>query len=142
VLRNTVTVPKSPVPIVGTDPELDSALDGMAEWWLTQLEQNREMWLAVLGARGMGRDREVEALLDEVEEGARRDLVAYLTARDPAQAPPELWTIVVAWQGLAEAVGVEWLRRDRINRAQAKVLVLESLRRLLKMEGLLRRAGE
>jgi hypothetical protein len=68
--------------------------------------------------------------------------VAYLSAWDPAQAPPELWAIVVAWQGLAEAVGVDWLRRGRINRAQAKVLVLESLRRLLKMQGLVRRAAE
>jgi AcrR family transcriptional regulator len=142
VLRSTLTVPKAPTPIAGTDPDLDSALDEMTEWWLTQLERNREMWLAVLGARGMGRDPEVEALLDEIEERAQSDLVAYLSAWDPAQAPPELWAIVVAWQGLAEAVGVDWLRRGRINRAQAKVLVLESLRRLLKMQGLVRRAAE
>jgi AcrR family transcriptional regulator len=142
VLRATVVVPKAPIPIAGTEPDLDSALDEMTEWWLTQLEHNREMWLAVLGARGMGRDPEVETLLDEIEERAQSDLVAYLTARDPAQAPPELWAIVVAWQGLAEAVGVEWLRRDRISRSQAKVIVLESLRRLLKMQNLVRRAGE
>jgi hypothetical protein len=68
--------------------------------------------------------------------------VAYLSAREPAQAPPELWAIVVAWQGLAEAIGVEWLKRGRVSRAQAKVIVLESLRRLLKMQGLVRRADE
>ena len=65
-----------------------------------------------------------------------------LSAQDPAQAAPELWAVVTAWQGLAEAVGVDWLRRGRITREQAKVLVLESLRRLLKMQGLLRRVGE
>jgi AcrR family transcriptional regulator len=142
VLRSTINVPKAPIPIAGSDPDLDTALDHMTEWWLTQLEHNREMWLAVLGARGMGRDPEVEALLDDIEERARADLVAYLSARDPAEAPPELWAIVVAWQGLAEAIGVEWLKRERVNRAQAKVIVLESLRRLLKMQGLVRRAGE
>jgi AcrR family transcriptional regulator len=142
VLRSTISVPKAPVPIIGTDLDVDSALDEMTEWWLTQLEQNREMWLAVLGARGMGRDPEVEALIDDVEERARADLVAYLSALDPAQAPRELWAVVVAWQGLAEAVGVDWLRRGRINRNQAKVLVLESLRRLLKLQPLIRRAQE
>jgi AcrR family transcriptional regulator len=142
VLRSTLTVPKAPMPMAGTDPDLDSALDDMTEWWLTQLERNPEMWLAVLGARGMGRDPEVEKLLDDIEERARADLVGYLSARDPAQAPAELWAVVVAWQGLAEATGVEWLKRRRITRAQAKVLVLESLRRLLKMQGLIRRAGE
>jgi hypothetical protein len=90
----------------------------------------------------MGRDPEVEALIDDVEERARADLVAYLSALDPAQAPRELWAVVVAWQGLAEAVGVDWLRRGRINRNQAKVLVLESLRRLLKLQPLIRRAQE
>jgi AcrR family transcriptional regulator len=142
VLRSTINVPKAPIPIAGTDPDLDTALDHMTEWWLTQLERNREMWLAVLGARGMGRDPEVEELLDDIEERARADLVAYLSAREPAQAPPELWAIVVAWQGLAEAIGVEWLKRGRVSRAQAKVIVLESLRRLLKMQGLVRRADE
>jgi AcrR family transcriptional regulator len=142
VLRSTIGVPKAPIPIAGTDPDLDTALEEMTEWWLGQLESNPEMWLAVLGARGMGRDPEVEALIDDVEERARAALVAYLSALDPAHAPPELWAVVVAWQGLAEAVGVDWLRRGRINRDQAKVLVLESLRRLLKLQPLVRRAGE
>jgi AcrR family transcriptional regulator len=142
VLRTTLNVPKAPSPIPGTDPDLDTALEDMTEWWLTQLEQNREMWLAVLGARGIGRDPEVEALLDEIEERARADLVAYISARDPATAPPELWAVAAAWQGLAEATGVEWLKRGRINREQAKVLVLESLRRLLKLQPAVRRAGE
>jgi hypothetical protein len=101
---------------------VDSALEDMTEWWLTQLERNHEMWLAVLGARGMGRDPEVEELLDDIEERARAGLVAYLSAQDPSQAPPELWAVVTAWQGLAEAVGVDWLRRGRITREQAKVL--------------------
>jgi AcrR family transcriptional regulator len=141
VLRATLHVPRAPSPRPGTDPDLDTALEEMTEWWLIQLEQNREMWLAALGARGVGRDDEVEAILDAVEERARADLVAYVSARDPAEAPAELWAIAAAWQGLAEATGVEWLMRGRITRAQAKVLLLESLRRLLKMQPLIRRAG-
>jgi AcrR family transcriptional regulator len=142
VLRNTLHAPKAPTPFSETDPDIDVALEDMTEWWLDQLERDREMWLALLGARGMGRDPEVEKLLDEIEERARADLVAYISARDPAEAPAELWAIAAAWQGLAEATGVEWIKRGRITREQAKVLVLESLRRLLKMQHLVRRAGE
>jgi AcrR family transcriptional regulator len=141
VLRASLHSPKSPTPAAGTDPDFDTALEEMTEWWLAQLERRPEMWLALLGGRGMGRDTEVDALLDEIEERARADLVAYITARDPSEAPPELWAIAAAWQGLAEATGVEWLKRGRINREQAKVLVLESLRRLLKMQGVIRKAG-
>jgi AcrR family transcriptional regulator len=141
VLRATLHVPKAPGPIDVTDPDIDSALDAMTEWWLDQLQSNPELWLAVLGARGMGRDPDVEAILEAIEHRAQSDLVAYLTARDPADAPPELWALVAAWQGLAEATGVEWLRNQRINRAQAKLLVLEGLRQLLKLQGAVRRAG-
>jgi AcrR family transcriptional regulator len=141
VLRATLHPPKSPAPIPGTDPDFDTALEEMTEWWLTQLERRPQMWLALLGGRGLGRDAEVEALLEDIEERARADLVAYITAREPSEAPPELWAIAAAWQGLAEATGVEWLKRGRINRNQAKVLVLESLRRLLKMQALVRKAG-
>lgn len=142
VLRAMLHLPKAPSPMSSMDPDVDGALEGMTEWWLTQVEHHRELWLALLGARGLGRDPEVEALLDGYEEAARADLVGYLAARDPAQAPPELWALVAAWQGLAEATAVEWLKRERISRAQAKMLVLESLRQLLKLQGPLRRAGE
>jgi len=142
VLRSTLRAPRTPAPAPGVDPDIDIALEEMTEWWLDHLERDREMWLALLGARGMGSDPEVEALLDEIEERARADLVGYLSARDPAEAPPELWAIAAAWQGLAEATGVEWIKRGRITREQAKVLVLESLRRLLKLQPLIRRAGE
>jgi AcrR family transcriptional regulator len=141
VLRATLVVPKAPTPIDVTDPDLDSALEAMTDWWLDQLEANQELWLAVLGARGMGRDPEVESVLDEIEHRAQAGLVGYLSARDPRDAPPELWAVVAAWQGLAEATGVELLRRDRINRAQAKVLILEALRALLKIQVAVRRAA-
>ena len=143
VLRATLHPPKSPAPIPGTaDPDFDTALDEMTEWWLTQLERRPEMWLALLGGRGMGRDTEVEGLLDEIEERARADLVAYITARDPSEAPPELWAIAAAWQGLAEATGVEWLRKARSHQPRtgqgARARVAPAL---LKMQGLIRKAG-
>jgi len=142
VLRSMLYLPRSPSPMASMDPDVDGALEGMTDWWLTHVEENRELWLALLGARGLGRDPDVEALLDGYENGARADLVAYLAARDPADAPPELWTIVAAWQGLAEATAVEWLERERINRAQAKTLILHALRQLLKLQIHVRRAAD
>jgi AcrR family transcriptional regulator len=140
VLKQTLSVPTTPVPRSDHEADLPRVLDRMTEWWLNVLERDRETWLSALGARGIGRDPEVEAILTQTEERARAELVALLSSRDPAEAPPELWAIVAAWQGLAEATGVEWLTRGRITRHQAKVLLIESLNRLLKMQGLLKRA--
>lgn len=142
VLRSMLYLPRAPSPMTTMDPDVDGALEVMTDWWLSHVEENRELWLALLGARGLGRDPDVEALLDTFEEAARADIVGYLAARDPADAPPELWTIVAAWQGLAEATAVEWLERERINRAQAKTLILLALRQLLKLQIHVRRAAD
>ncbi|WP_372789397.1 TetR/AcrR family transcriptional regulator [Paraconexibacter sp.] len=142
VLRSMLYLPRAPSPMATMDPDVDGALEVMTDWWLDHVQENRELWLSLLGARGLGRDPEVEALLDSYEEASRADLIRYLAARDPADAPAELWAVVVAWQGLAEATAVEWLERERINRAQAKTLILLALRQLLKLQGAVRRAGE
>lgn len=141
VIRATLWVPRAPTRPISPELDIDDALDGMVEWWLTEVETNREMWLSVLGARGLGRDEELDALLEEYEERSRADIVGFVSARDPRAAPDELFALIAAWQGLAEATAVEWLTRGRITRGQAKVLVLEGLRRLLKMQRMVADAG-
>lgn len=136
VLRTTLRIPTIEVP----PGETDDFLDAMTDWWLDQLAKNRELWIAALSARTMGQDPDVEAFLDSIERRAREDLIEFLTAQDPAAASPELWAIVAAWQGLAESAGLEWQKHERITREQAKVLIRESLRHLLRLEKPLQRA--
>lgn len=142
VLRSMLYLPRAPSPMATMDPDVDAALEVMTDWWLDHVEENRELWISLLGARGLGRDPDVEALLDAYEEASRADLVRYLAARDPADAPAELWAIVAAWQGLAEATAVEWLERERITHTQARTLILQALRQLLKLQPAVRRAAE
>jgi hypothetical protein len=35
VLRSTLSVPRAPMPIAGTNLDVDSAIEDMTEWWLT-----------------------------------------------------------------------------------------------------------
>jgi AcrR family transcriptional regulator len=136
VIRETLWIPRAPVRIERGGPDVDVALEGMVDWWLTEVEDNRETWVSLLAAHGIAGDPEVEAMLEDYEERSRGDIIAYVTARDARDAPPELWSLVAAWQGLAEATAVEWLKRRRITRDQAKVIVLEGLHRLLKLQRL------
>jgi AcrR family transcriptional regulator len=136
VIRETLWIPRAPMRIERGGPDVEVALEGMVDWWLTEVEKNRETWLSLLASHGIAGDPEVEAMLEEYEESARGDIIAYVTARDARESPPALWALVAAWQGLAEATAVEWLKRKRINRAQAKVIVLEGLHRLLKLQRL------
>ncbi len=98
----------------------------MADRWLDMLERNRKTWLAVLGAQGFGRDREVEAILDGAREAAT-DLTIELAGLGPAgEAPPELRAVVRSFGGLAEEATREWLVRRRLTREQVRVLLVDT----------------
>ena len=89
------------------------------------LERNRGTWLAAIGARGLGRDPEVEAILDEARERAADRLIEALQTYEAVQAPPELRAVIRAYSGFAEAASVEWLERGRLTREQVKALLVE-----------------
>jgi hypothetical protein len=93
--------------------------------WLMMLERNRGTWLAAIGARGLGRDAEVEEILDEAREQAADRLIEALQTYEAAQAPLELRALIRAYSGYAEAASVEWLQRDRLSREQLKVLLVQ-----------------
>ncbi len=62
-------------------------------------------------AAGLGRDPEVEAILDEAREQAADRLIEALQTYEAAQAPDELRATIRAYSGFAEAASVEWLLR-------------------------------
>ena len=113
VVRTMVRVPPTPIP---------GAADGIAEAvdrWLDMLERNRGMWLATVG---LGRDPEVEAILNDARERACDRLLRSvgLTA-----APDSLRAVMRAYGGMAEVASVEWLERGRLTRAQIHALLVE-----------------
>src|SRR3954464_4139227 len=64
VVRSMVRVPANPVPLQAPGRGIETVIDESVERWLTMLERNRDMWLAAIGARGLGRDPELEQILD------------------------------------------------------------------------------
>jgi AcrR family transcriptional regulator len=98
--------------------------------WLTMVERNREAWLAAMGAQGLGRDPEVEAILEEAREAAVARLAHELAPDDPDR--PELRAVLRAYGGLAETASVEWLVRGRLTRAQVRELLVQSLTTLVR----------
>jgi AcrR family transcriptional regulator len=125
VVRTLMRMPSHPVPPPqpgrGTAAQIDEAVDR----WLELLERNRGTWLAAIGARGLGRDAEVEAILEQGREQAASRLVEAL-GRGPAEsAPDRLRAAVRAYGGFAEAASVQWLERGRLTRPELQVLLVE-----------------
>jgi len=125
VVRQMVRVPSNPVPLQSPGRGLEVVIGESVERWLEMLERNRGTWLAVIGARGLGRDPEVEAILDQGREQAADRLIEALQTYEAAQAPAELRAVIRAYSGFAEAASVEWLERRRLTRPQVRALLVE-----------------
>jgi AcrR family transcriptional regulator len=125
VVRSMVRVPANPVPLQAPGRGIETVIDESVERWLTMLERNRDMWLAAIGARGLGRDPELEQILDDAREQAADRLIEALQTYEAATAPPHLRAAIRAYSGFAEAASVEWLERGRLTRGQIHTLLVQ-----------------
>jgi AcrR family transcriptional regulator len=125
VVRSLMRMPSNPVPLQAPGRELEVVIEQGVERWLLMLERNRETWLAAIASRGLSRDPELEAILEEAREQAADRLIEALQTYEAAQAPDELRATVRAYSGFAEAASVEWLLRERLTRAEIKALLIQ-----------------
>lgn len=132
VVRLLVRLPAGPVPRERGGRSVEDLIEESTERWLGELERNRGTWLAAVGTHGLGHDPEVDAILNRAREGTTARLIQALDVEDPASAPPELWAAIRSWGALAEAVSIEWLGRRRIDREQAKLLIVRSFMALVR----------
>ncbi len=125
VVRSLMQMPTNPVPLQAPGRGIEVVIGESVERWLLMLEHNRGTWLAAIGARGLGRDPEVEAILDEARERAVDRLIEALQTYEAATAPPELRATIRAYSGFAEAASIEWLERGRLTREQLQTLLVQ-----------------
>jgi AcrR family transcriptional regulator len=131
VVREMVRFRSQPVPEYIDGATQQSRLDASIDGWLEMVSRNREAWLAAVGAEGLGRDPEIEAVLDEAREEATVRLIETLGLGPAADAPPELHAVLRAYGGMAEAATREWLERDRWSREQVATFLKHALPRLI-----------
>ena len=131
VVREMVRFHSQPVPeyVDGATPQ--DRLEESIERWLEMVARNGEAWLAAIGAEGLGRDPEIEAVLDEAREEATVRLIEILGLGPAGNAPPELHAVLRAYGGMAEAATREWLERDRWTREQVASFLKAALPRLV-----------
>jgi AcrR family transcriptional regulator len=131
VVRSLMRMPAGPVPMRDAERNTEVAIAQSVERWLEMLERNRGTWLAAIGARGLGRDPEVEAILDDARELVADRLIESLHTYEAGSAPPHVRAAVRAYSGFAEAASVEWLERGRLTREQMQALLVEGFLRIV-----------
>jgi AcrR family transcriptional regulator len=126
VVRELARVPTLPV---------EQAWEASVDAWLDLMSANRDAWLTAIGAGGAGRDAELEAILDAAKElVAERALEAQ--GVDRASMTPQRRAVARVYGGLAEEVTREWLDRGRLDRGQARSILVAALPALLRIPSL------
>ncbi|WP_199435077.1 TetR/AcrR family transcriptional regulator [Qaidamihabitans albus] len=131
VVKRALTVPHFAVKRL-PEGSLEQRTDAAVEWFLDMVSKQEKMWLAAITPEGIGRDVEVERILDEADRNsADRVLEAVGLSPDDAHWN-ELNALVRAYGGMVKAAGREWLVRGALNRQQVHTLLSRSLLTLVR----------
>jgi AcrR family transcriptional regulator len=126
VIRRALTVPHFAVKILPDGP-LEFRAEAAIDWLLDMLTSQEQMWLTAIAPEGIGRDAEVEQILEEADrESADRVLEAFGLLHESEYAA-QLNALVRAFGGMAKAAGREWLVRGSLTRGQVRILLSKSL---------------
>src|ERR1700716_1118956 len=126
VIKRALTVPLLAGEILPEGP-LELRADVAISWLLDMAKSQETMWLAAIAPEGIGRDLEVERILEEADrESADRVLEAVGLSPQSTHAN-ELNALVRAFGGMGKAGGREWLVRGALSREQVHVLLSKSL---------------
>ena len=126
IIRRALTVPRLAVEIL-PEGSLERRASAAIDWFLDMVTSQERMWLAAIAPEGIGRDPEVDRILDEADrESADRVLEAVGLSRE-SEFGNELNAVVRAFGGMVKAAGREWLVHASLTRAQVHLLLSKSL---------------
>jgi len=107
------------------DGPVEDMVDANLNSWLDAIEQEHDLWLALLGAETVGRDPEVEAIMSR----ARDQVIDRMVANQARGAAPsdELRLVLRTFLGALEAGVREWAMYDRASREQVHAVLKGTL---------------
>ncbi|OLT43611.1 TetR family transcriptional regulator [Saccharomonospora sp. CUA-673] len=139
VVRRTLTLPPSAVTTL-PDGSLAERTDAAVDWFLDMVSKQQKTWLAAITPEGIGRDEEVERILDDADREAAT-LVLEAMGFDPTDPRWEQQIAVIrTYAGMVKAASREWLDRATLNREQVHTVLSRVLLSLL--SDVIPRAGQ
>ncbi|GAA1201565.1 TetR/AcrR family transcriptional regulator [Prauserella alba] len=130
VVRRTLTLPPSAVTTL-PDGSLTERTDAAVDWFLDMVSKQQKTWLAAITPEGIGRDEEVEHILDEADREAAGLVLEAMGFDRGDERWEQLIAIVRTYAGMVKAASREWLDRETLNRRQVHTVLSHVLRTLV-----------
>jgi AcrR family transcriptional regulator len=124
VVHRMVTIPRFAIEQLPNGP-LETRVTAAVDWFLDGVSRNSKAWLAATGA--IGRDPEIERILDEADETAADRVLEATGLADV----PELRAMVRSYGGMVKSAAREWLVREDLTRAQVHTMLTTTLLALI-----------
>jgi AcrR family transcriptional regulator len=112
---------------VRTDRSLpvEQMVEANVESWLDVAERHRETAIAMAGIGALGRDPELQVMVEEIrEQVVDRMLLNHVGTTD---VPREMRIALRAYTGLYEVAVSEWLHAGRMSREEVRILITRAL---------------
>ncbi|WP_028661836.1 TetR/AcrR family transcriptional regulator [Saccharomonospora saliphila] len=122
VVRRALTVPHGAIDQL-PEGTLEQRTEAAVDWFLDMIGKQEKMWLAAITPEGIGRDVEVERILDDADRtAADRVLEAMGFSSDDARWD-QFNAVLRSYAGMVKVAGREWLVRGSLDRAQVHDLL-------------------
>lgn len=122
VVRRALTMPATAMEQLPSG-SLAERTDAAVAWFLDVVSKQQKMWLAAITPEGIGRDVEVERILDEADRGAANLVLEAMGFERTDERWEELNALVRAYGGMVKAAAREWLVRGALDRHQVQTLL-------------------
>ncbi|WP_211308407.1 TetR/AcrR family transcriptional regulator [Calidifontibacter indicus] len=127
VVRAMVLVPNIDDADVPQDRPVRERVEHSVDWFLDTVARHGRTYIAVTGPEGIAGDSEVERILATADDIAARKILQMVgLGTDSTEHSPER-AALRAYCLMAKGAVREWLRSDTLTRAQAHLLLTESL---------------
>lgn len=122
IVRRALTVPLASGhwPTTGS---LEERTRTAVDWFLEMVSRQEKMWLAAITPEGIGRDADVERILDDADRTAADAILAAVGVSPDDPSREQLNAIVRTYGGMAKTAAREWLVRDSLSREQVHHLL-------------------
>lgn len=131
VVRQMVFVPPFTADQLPKGP-LKKRVDAYLDRFLDVISRHRKMWLAAIGAQGIGQDPDVERVLREADELAAEQVLDAVDVAQQAEHREELLAMMRAYGGMVKASTREWLFYGNLTRDQVHLLLAQSMLAILR----------